>query len=160
MWLDGNPALHVVDMRMHFFSAIFHRGKSTKDVWNAFIVCWASMYPGYPDNFRVDQESIFKSRERTQLSEDAGIQVQLSGIESHNAIGAGERYHAPLRRIYKKSREDAPSIDQDIALKLACKALNDTMKPEGLVPSLLVFGLLPRFPVSRRPNGGYGNRQT
>lgn len=111
MWLDGNSVFHVVDLHTHFSSAIFLRGKSTKDVWNAFIVCWASIYPGYPDKFRVDQESIFESREWQQLSNDAGIQVQLSGIESHNAIGAGERYHAPLRRIYKKIREDAPTID-------------------------------------------------
>ena len=32
-------------------------------------------------------------------------------------------------------------------MRLAIKAVNDTMGPEGQVPSLLVFGTLPRFPV-------------
>ena len=151
MWLDGSPVLHVVDTHTHFSSAIFLNGKSTKDVWNAFIICWAAVYPGYPDRFRVDQDSIFTSKEWHQLSHSAGIDVQLSGIESHNAIGVGERYHAPLRQIYSKIRTDVPSIDPSMALKLANKTMNDTMGPEGLVPSLLVFGLLPRFPPSSTP---------
>lgn len=32
-------------------------------------------------------------------------------------------------------------------LRLATKALNDAMGENGLVPSLLVFGLIPRFPI-------------
>jgi hypothetical protein len=32
-------------------------------------------------------------------------------------------------------------------LKCATKALNDTMGENGLVPSLLVFGIVPRFPI-------------
>ena len=148
MWLDGRPVLHVVDTHTHFSSALFLNGKSTKDVWNAFIICWAALYPGYPDRFRVDQDSIFTSREWAQLSLSAGIDVQLSGVESHNAIGV---YHAPLRQIYSKIRTDVPDIDATLALKLANKTMNDTMGPEGLVPSLLVFGLLPRFPPSSTP---------
>ena len=31
-------------------------------------------------------------------------------------------------------------------LRLSVKAINDTMGPNGLVPSLLVFGVLPSFP--------------
>lgn len=38
-----------------------------------------------------------------------------------------------------------PSVDPDIALKLTVKAMNDTLNSEGLVPSILVFGLLTRF---------------
>ncbi len=37
-------------------------------------------------------------------------------------------------------------MDKNIVLKLAMKATNDTMGPEGLVPSYLVFGCIPRFP--------------
>lgn len=146
LWLDGDPALNVVDVDTHFSSAIFLRVKSTRDVWNAFVVCWASMYPGYPDRFKVDQDSVFTSKEWRQLSADAGVEIEFSGVESHNALGVGERYHAPLRRIFRKIREDTPSVDPDIALKLATKAMNDSLGPEGLVPSLLAFGALPRFP--------------
>lgn len=158
MWLAGKPALHVVDTHTHFSSAIFLSGKSTKDVWNAFLVSWASMYLGYHDKLRVDQESIFKSREWMQLCAEAGIDVDLSGIESHNAIGVGERYHAPLRRIFNRVRENSPALDAEICLKIATKAMNDTMNPEGLVPSLLVFGTLPRFPPSSTSLPTHNNR--
>jgi hypothetical protein len=32
----------------------------------------------------------------------AGIQVQASGVESHNSLDRGEKMHDPLRRIFKK----------------------------------------------------------
>ena len=37
-------------------------------------------------------------------------------------------------------------MDKNIVLKLAIKAMNDTMDPEGLVPSYLLFSCTPRFP--------------
>ncbi len=42
-----------------------------------------------------------------------------------------------------------------MTLQLAVKAMNNTMGPEGLVPSYLVFESIPRFPVvdSRTSNG-------
>ncbi len=67
-------------------------------------------------------------------------------VEAHNSLGSGERCHAPLRRIFLKIREEYPKIDKNIVLKLAVRAMNDTMGPEGLVPSYLVFGCIPRFP--------------
>lgn len=146
VWLKGNPALHVVDTHTHFSAAMFINSKSSASVWNTFIKCWAATYVGYPDRIRLDQESAFMSKEFITTAHSAGIELQISGVESHNAIGSGERYHAPLRRIYLKILEDYPHLDQDIALQLSVKSINDTMGPEGLVPSLLVFGQLPRFP--------------
>lgn len=105
-----NPALHVVDTHTHFSAAIFIPTKSTKDIWNAFIACWASAYVGYPDIFRLDQESAFTGRELFELASSAGFEVKLFGIQSHNAIGVGERYHARLRNILLHICEDVPDI--------------------------------------------------
>lgn len=69
----------------------------------------------------------------------AGIILQLAVVKSHNSLGPGERYHDTLRRIYRKH-----SVQW--AQRVAIKAMNHTMYPEGRVPSLLVFGVLPRFP--------------
>jgi len=80
-----------------------------------------------------------------------GIELSLSGVESHNSLGCGERYHAPLRRIFEKIKYAEPNIESRLALRLAIKAMNDTMNPEGLVPSLLVFGVYPRFPAVSTP---------
>ena len=55
-------------------------------------------------------------------------------------------YHAPLRRIFLKIQMDIPEIPKTLALALANKAMNDTCGPEGIVPSLLVFGAITLMP--------------
>lgn len=72
----------------------------------------------------------------------AEIELTYTLTESHNSLGAAENYHAPLRRMYKKVRIDFPHIDKEVLLALANTAMNDTCGPEGLVPSLLVFGVV------------------
>lgn len=130
---------------------MFLPDKSTSTIWNAFLVCWVATYIGYPDKIRLDQDSVFKSNEFTSLTKSAGIEIQLSGVHSHNALGNGERYHSPLRRIFLKIIEDVPDLDWNIALQLSIKAMNDTTGPDDLVPSLLVFGAIPRFPPQSTP---------
>lgn len=72
--------------------------------------------------------------------------MEYSGVESHNSLGSGERYHGPLRRIFNKIKYDNSKMKRELVLSLTLKAINDTMGPEGLVPTLLVLGALPRFP--------------
>lgn len=71
-------------------------------------------------------------------------------MESHNSLGVGERYHEPLRQIFDKIITDHPQIDPEVALRLTVKSMNDLMGPEGIVPSLLVYGSLPTFPAVKR----------
>ena len=97
---------------------------------------------------RVDQGSPCTSVRWTRLCDKVGIEVKESGIEHHNALGAGERYHDPLRRVFKKVKHEYPGLNRELALRISVKSINDTMGPEGLVPSLLVFGCLPRFSAS------------
>jgi hypothetical protein len=73
-----------------------------------------------------------------------GVELAISGIESHNSLGVGERYHGPLRQIYDPIMDNSERADPVLALKVAVKTMNDTLGPEELVPSLLVFGSLPR----------------
>lgn len=103
MFIDNRAILHVVVIQTGFGSAVILQGRTTRDVWISFIRCWAAIYPGYPDKMRVDPEGIFRSKAWAQLAATQGIlEVQLSGVEGHNALGLGERYHAPLRRIFLK----------------------------------------------------------
>jgi hypothetical protein len=105
------------------------------------------MYTGYPNQLRTDASSIFVSPRWKLLADAAGIQLQISGVESHNSIGVGETLHAPLRRIYNKVAFAFPNAPPQLILKCAVKAMNDTIGENGLVPSLLVFGMIPRFPI-------------
>ncbi len=40
---------------------------------------------------------------------------------------------------------EIPGINKDIALQIAFKAINNTTGPDSLVPTLLVYGALPRI---------------
>jgi hypothetical protein len=107
---------------------------------------------------RCDAGSVFTSQRWFELASSVGVELGISGIESHNSLGIGERYHAPLRQIFRKIMHESPHADIELALKVAIKTLNDTLGPEGLVPSLLVFGLLPR-PVGSITTPNNASRQ-
>jgi hypothetical protein len=42
-------------------------------------------------------------------------------------------------------------VSKEIALQMTVKAINDTAGPDGLVPTLLVFGAYPRMHVMNPP---------
>jgi hypothetical protein len=144
----SKPVLHVYDVETNFSSAIFLNGESTEAVWDAFMKYWASLYAGFKYVFRVDAASSFTSELFQHLSASHGIELQYSGVESQKSIGAGETLHSSLRRVYKRIISENPTIDPELALHLSVKASNDTANVNGLVPSLLVFGVLPRFPMT------------
>lgn len=76
--------------------------------------------------------------------------IKTSGVESHNALGVSERYHVYLRQVYRGVFDLHSSINKHDALRLAVKSVNDTAKQDGLVPTLLLFGVLPRLPMQPR----------
>ena len=62
-------------------------------------------------------------------------------------VGKVERAHKPLRRAYDifKAKLAGQGVDKQTILKLAVKACNDTAGPNGLVPTLCVFGAYPKI---------------
>lgn len=150
MWLVGDPVVHVVDTNTGFQNAVFIENKTSEKIWEHFVHCWASTYVGYPNRIRLDQEMSFISEEFRAEAQLQGIELQFSGIEGHNAIGSGETYNHPLRRIYSKLKSDHPSVSKEYRLWLAIKAMNDTAGTSGLSTSLLVYGIPPSFPVTNR----------
>ena len=139
MWIHSNPVLHVIDKDTHYSAARFLEGKSTEQVWQTFLLCWVSTYVGYPDILKADAGSVFTSRKWNKLTAEVGVAVEIAGVESSNSMGVGERYHDPLRRIYDKVLASHPGHTKEVILALADKGMKDTLGPEGLVPSLLVF---------------------
>ena len=68
-------------------------------------------------------------------------------VEAHNSVGIVERYHGPVRRAYEIIIEELKDqgISRDAALQTAFKAINDSAGPDGLIPTLLVYGAFPRM---------------
>ena len=144
--IEKKAVLHIVDIKTGFNSAMFLSFHTVEAVWDAFVLWWASLYIEFSMNMRVDQGSGFISVRWTNRAKEVGTDVQESVVEAHNSLLSGERYHAPLKRIFLKIRKEHPKMDKNIKLKLSVKAMNDTLGPEGLFPSYLVFGCIPRFP--------------
>ena len=97
------------------------------------------IYTGLPNRMLVDQGSAF-GKSFVSLGAFSNVEVERTGVEAHSSLGIGERYHQPLRHIYRKIMAETPKADPSLALAAAVKSMNDTPGPEGLVPSALVFG--------------------
>lgn len=155
MWLEGLPILDVVHADTNFKNATVLRGKSASDVWQAFVGCWATIDKGYPNIIPLHQESGFPAASFRDLAAAHDNTLQFSGAQFHNPIVSGEKYYSPLRRVFHIIRDRHNSLKPEVALRYAVKGLNDTMVPAGHVPSVLVFGTLPTFPILNKDIPGY-----
>lgn len=91
-----------------------------------------------------DSGTNFDSQDFRHYARDLVITTKTVPVEAHWSIGIVERYHAVLRRAYTIIAVELPTLDKHQQLQMAVKALNDTAGPNGLVPTLLVFGAYPR----------------
>ena len=147
LYLNGRPVLQVVDSATGFNAARFVKDMSANSAWNTLRVCWIDSYLGPPDRIVHDAGKNFASAEFRHLAKSMAIEVKEVPVESHHSIGLVERYHAPLRRAYEILEDELNNeqIDKDMILQMAVKAVNDSAGPNGLVPTLLVFGAYPRL---------------
>lgn len=56
-----------------------------------------------------------------------------------------ERYHAPIRRAFNIITKEATGVLKEEALRMAVKAIKDSIQPDQLFFTLLAFGALPRL---------------
>jgi len=85
----------------------------------------------------------FISREFKQYAVNIGTIIKSVPVEAYNLIGIVERYHGPLQCIYYIITSKILGINKDIALQMAFKVINDSIGPDGLIPTLLVFRAYP-----------------
>lgn len=146
MFLDVIAVLHAVDTAMRFSAAPFldsygqTYGKSVDSIWLAFLKTWASIYTGYLNRVCVKQISLYTSDRWIIFAKDFGIKVRFSGVKAQISLGIGERLHEPLKRIFNSASMDFSQLNAVLLLKIAAKAMTDTIGENGLVPSKLVFG--------------------
>lgn len=76
-----------------------------------------------------------------------GVDLLLSGVNTHSSLRTGEKLHGTLRKRFLKVKHAHPNIPNRYILRVAVKAMNDTINENGLVPSRLVFGIIPLFPI-------------
>lgn len=145
MTLESINVLHMVCKDTLFSAAVFMTGDKTRHVWDAYLRYWVYSYVGYSKEINADRGPQFNSDEWRHLLQSAGIARRDSGVESHNSLGADEKYHDFLRLLFRKARCEHPALPKEDCLSVAVHAINNTAGPGGLVAMLLVFGIVPRL---------------
>ncbi len=108
-------------------------------------LCWINIYLGPPDYVIHDTEKNFTSKEFRQYVLSLAITTKCVPVEAYWLVGIIERAYTILRRAYQIIREELEGSSKEICLQIAIKAVNNTAGPDGLVPTLLVFGAFPRI---------------
>jgi hypothetical protein len=150
-YIEGKPVLHVVDEATRYQAGRWLLNISAKHTWDAIRACWIDTYLGPPDMITTDSGKNFASKEFNQLASTVGTKVKIVPVEAHNSVGIVERYHGLIRRAYTIISIELRDIDKDMALQMAFKAINDLAGPDGLVPTLLVYGAYPRLSETDLP---------
>eukprot|EP00170_Pyropia_yezoensis_P001808 contig_7710_g1812 len=148
MYLDRRPLLHIIDKVTLFSAACFLNGETVEAVWQAYLDSWVCRYIGHAEAIHIHAAPQFRSAAWQALAQSAGTRLINAGVESHNALKSGKRYHEYLRNIHRRIRSEHGGLSQESALILACHAMNSTAGTDGLIPTLLVFGVIPRMPVA------------
>lgn len=144
IFLNERPILHIVDLRTHFFAADFLKSQSTKEVWSAMQQLCSMVYLGPPDHRTVNHGTNYTSKEMRSILSAAAVVLHEAPIGNPGTIFTVERYHAPLRASYTRIRADLDRETSDAdCLQMAVFTTNTYMEPEGLCPTLLVFGIIP-----------------
>ena len=73
-------------------------------------------------------------------------------VKAHNLVGMVKRYYGPLRHIYHIIITELLDISKDMALQMAFKVINNSIGPNSLTPTLLVFGAYLYIIESDTPN--------
>jgi hypothetical protein len=146
MYINQKPVLHAIDEATAFQAARFMPNIQANTTWDLLRTMWIDMYVGPPDIIKTDAGKNFVAEEFVNNAKSLAIEVEEVPVEAHHSIGKVERYHAPIRRAYEVISADIgrTTAPEDI-LQMAVKAVNDTAGPDGLVPTLLVFGTYPRL---------------
>ena len=154
MYIDNNPILHVVDEETRFQAARWLQNISAKHIWDAIRACWIDVYIGPPDYIVTDAGSNFTAKEFHQSAASMAISVKNVPVEAHWSIGIVERHHSLVRRVYKiiAQKLAGAKISKEFMLQISIKANKDTAGPNGLVPTLLVFGAYPQMTTLDPPN--------
>ena len=149
VYIDHKPVLHVIDEATRYQAARWLKDISAKHTWDALRMCWIDTYIGPPDRITHDAGKNFVSNEFRQHARAMAITTKSVPVEAHQSVGLVERAHPALRRAYEILSTEFNTLGvettREMLLQMAVKAVNDTAGPDGLIPTLLVYGAYPRM---------------
>jgi hypothetical protein len=80
------------------------------------------------------------------------INVKEVLVKAHNSINKIEQYHSLLQQAYKILSSELLLANKEAILQIAVKAVNNSVRPDSIVSTLLVFGAYPRITRDSLPS--------
>lgn len=139
MFLDDRPVFHILDDATNFQSANFLDIVSAEHARNTVREALCHTYIGPASYIFHDLRPNFNAKDFRDNAKVLGVETTVKPIEVHHSVVHFERYHIPLRCAYNIISEGIPKLSQRMRLRMAVKAVNDTVGQNQLVPILLVF---------------------
>ena len=152
MYIQNQPLLHIVDEGTRFQSGRWLANISAKHTWDKLRECWIDTYLGPPDLITHDAGKNFVSKEFQQYARTLGTTTTSVPVEAHHSIGLVERYYPLVRRVYQIILEELLDLSKETALQIAFKAINNTVGPDSIIPTLLVFRAYSRLVEGNTPS--------
>ncbi|KAA8494373.1 Retrovirus-related Pol polyprotein from transposon TNT 1-94 [Porphyridium purpureum] len=157
---DGvsTKVLHVVCAGTKFTAACVSRDGTAQGIFRDLYSMWFKVF-GAPHRIVLDRERVLVSKDLEIMLNNEGVVIDPVPIEAHFALGIVERHHETLRCVCDRVHREHQDLSPNDVLDIATRAINVTTGPEGIIPSLLVFGTIPRLPL--RPEvGQHDSRET
>lgn len=144
-YINSKTILHVLDESTRRKAAKWFPNVTVESVWRVMRLCWIYVYLGTLDVVKHDAGKQLVAKGFQTNAELLHIYTKCVPIEERNSMSYVERYHTPIRNSYEIVKNKAPDLDAEAALQISNKSVNDLTGPEGLVPTLLVHGAVPRL---------------
>ena len=152
MYIEGKPVLHLVDDATRFQAGRWLKNVSAQQIWDQLRLCWIDTYLGPPDLVTANAGKQFMAKKFKHYAANIGIIIKNAPVEVHHSISMVERYHGPLWQAYSIITTKIPSIKPNLALQMSFKAINNSVGPNRLVSTLLVFGAYSRMTEQDAPS--------
>lgn len=121
---------------------------SAEELWRTVRLCRIDTHIGLQDIVAHNAGKIFMARAFQDCTTTFAVNIKTIPVKAPHSMSTAERYHTPVRKAYRMVRTEASNVDREAALQISIKADNDSVRPNRLVPTLSVYGGLPRLDVS------------
>lgn len=120
---------------------------SSKNLPRTLRMAWIDEYIRYPDIIAHEAGKNFMGAAFKANANMVHIPTKSIPVESSNSLTYVERYHSPTRRALNIIQRASSNLKEECGLQVAVKAINDSVRSDGLVTTLLVFGTSPRLGI-------------
>lgn len=125
---------------------------SIESLWKTLRLFWIDAYLGPPAMIFYDAGKNFMTESFATNADLLHIRTKSVPLKSSNFMTIVERYLQPIRRAFSVIRKESAGLDEEFALQMVVKSINDSVGPNGLVPTLLIYGALPRLGLPHDAN--------